>query len=30
MSAPAQDSPAWFKSSHSAGEQECLEIATPP
>ncbi|MFJ9789365.1 DUF397 domain-containing protein [Streptomyces globosus] len=27
MNAPAPDSPHWFKSSHSAGEQDCLEVA---
>lgn len=27
MSAPAPDSPLWFKSSHSAGEQDCVEVA---
>ncbi|AJF70338.1 DUF397 domain-containing protein [Streptomyces vietnamensis] len=28
MTAP--DSPAWFKSSYSAGEQDCVEVANMP
>ncbi|MFD5425499.1 DUF397 domain-containing protein [Streptomyces sp. NPDC127084] len=27
MTAPAPDSPAWFKSSFSGGEQDCIEVA---
>ncbi|ROQ26049.1 uncharacterized protein DUF397 [Streptomyces sp. PanSC19] len=30
MTAPAPDSPAWFKSSYSAGEQDCVEVANTP
>lgn len=30
MSAPAPDSPVWFKSSFSGGEQDCVEIAKTP
>lgn len=30
MSAPAPDSPAWFKSSFSGGEQDCVEVAEIP
>ncbi|MFD0367667.1 DUF397 domain-containing protein [Streptomyces sp. NPDC127114] len=30
MTAPAPDSPAWFKSSYSAGEQDCVEVADMP
>ncbi|MEU6312244.1 DUF397 domain-containing protein [Streptomyces sp. NPDC047014] len=30
MSAPAPDSTRWFKSSHSAGVQDCLEVAVAP
>ncbi|MFE4590225.1 DUF397 domain-containing protein [Streptomyces laurentii] len=30
MTAPAPDSPAWFKSSFSAGESDCVEVADTP
>ncbi|MEU7022419.1 DUF397 domain-containing protein [Streptomyces sp. NPDC046203] len=30
MTAPTPDSPAWFKSSFSAGEQDCVEVADMP
>ncbi|MFG2113275.1 DUF397 domain-containing protein [Streptomyces sp. NPDC048718] len=30
MTAPAPDSPAWFKSSFSGGEQDCVEVADMP
>ncbi|MFE5302144.1 DUF397 domain-containing protein [Streptomyces sp. NPDC056632] len=30
MTAPTPDSPAWFKSSYSAGEQDCVEVADMP